>query len=346
MRKFLVIFFSIFMILNYGICKPSQEIVSLDSNVYKYFIIKNIEIKNVNDRIYRIQIALPLLDSVNSTLDFVLDSNKKDSNFQKSQVIESRTFVLAKNNHKKPQKILYLLDGNAFFPRFLNLITNDIESNLSQHKTQALDSIQNLPIIVGIGHDSNLAFDRALREIDYTPNLESSKNIEAFHYFLVKILKPFIESNYANFQNLQVTKSITLDSNNPKIYKDSNNIESILFGHSFGGLYVLYNAFNYPQDFNIYFAASPSLYLNNGAIFPRYSPMLSNFKNHTLIISQGSLERASQQRFSRENLYNLLKRENPQNDIRFYDFYNKTHGESVNDAFLMLIKILKDYDRI
>lgn len=243
MRCFVFVF-SVFMLLNYGICKPSQEIVSLDSNVYKYFIIKKIEIKNVNDRIYRIQIALPLLDSINSTRDslnaktddfsldskkldsinstqdFALDSNKKDSNFQKSQVIESRTFSLIKNNPKKPQKILYLLDGNAFFPRFLNLITNDIESNPY--------SLKNLPIIVGIGHDSNLAFDRNLREIDYTLNIESSKNIEAFHYFLVKILKPFIESNYANFQNLQVIKSLTLDSNNPKISKDSNNIESIL----------------------------------------------------------------------------------------------------------------------
>lgn len=315
MLKFIVSIFSIFVIINYGICKPSQEIVSLDSNVYKYFAIKKVDLKNVNGRIYKIQIALPLQNL-----------SRLDSNLENLKVIESRIFNSSQNLTLKRKKIVYLLDGNSFFPRFLNLILKDIESNLDSK------ILLDLPVVIGVGHDSNLAFDRNLREIDYTPksHIESNYDIEMFHYFLTQILKPYFS---------QVIESRTLDSNLSLGKKPYINI---LFGHSFGGLYTLYNAFYYPRDFEIYFAASPSLYLNNGAIFPTFAPFLHDFNNRTLIISQGSLERASSVHFSRENLYNMLLLENPQNDIRFYDFYGKTHGESIKPSFLRLIKILKD----
>lgn len=266
-------YFLVFILIFSCFSKPSQEIESIDSKAKKYFNITQVELKQ-NDRIYRIHIAEP------------------------------------KNNSKR-NKILYLLDGNAFFPKMLNLIVNEELYNTGR-----------LPIIVGIGHDSNLAFDRKLRTYDYTPDIPKylqyqygeNGGINEFHKFIANTLIPYMNNNYS------------IES-------------SAIFGHSFGGLYVLYNAFNFPNDFRIFISASPSMTFGNGAIFPIYTPFLHNFNNHTLVITQGSLERINGN-LSRENLYNTLLLQNPKNDIRFYDFFNKTHGGSIQDAMQAALKIL------
>ncbi|MFI7940128.1 alpha/beta hydrolase-fold protein, partial [Acinetobacter baumannii] len=46
-----------------------------------------------------------------------------------------------------------------------------------------------------------------------------------------------------------------------------NSQQQSLYGHSFGGLFVLYHFFQKPTAFQRYFAASPSLWFDQGMLF-------------------------------------------------------------------------------
>lgn len=70
-------------------------------------------------------------------------------------------------------------------------------------------------------------------------DLLPDKRASQFRAFLKNELQPFVEKNYRT-----------------QPYR-------ILAGHSFGGLYSLYNLTQYPDDFNAYIALSPSLGRNN-----------------------------------------------------------------------------------
>lgn len=86
--------------------------------------------------------------------------------------------------------ILYMLDGNAFFPRALDLFIS-IWRQYPQIP---------MPIIVGIGHDSPLAFDTKQRTFDYMPTLDSKLSTkfggggaENFFHFITTKLLPHIQ---------------------------------------------------------------------------------------------------------------------------------------------------------
>lgn len=66
---------------------------------------------------------------------------------------------------------------------------------------------------------------------------------EGFHRFLTKELRPQIEAIYP-----------------------VNRSDTILWGHSFGGLFALYVLFNYPDAYRTYLVNSPSINWNGGAI--------------------------------------------------------------------------------
>lgn len=111
------------------------------------------------------------------------------------------------------QSVFYTLDGNAFFSMILNLVSADI------------DMYDKLPIIVAIGHDSPLAFDRVLRSYDYLPSMprdsilaqrvDETGGAEQFLDFITSQILPFIAEQYGDSK------------------------KQLLFGHSFGGIFVL-----------------------------------------------------------------------------------------------------------
>lgn len=118
--------------------------------------------------------------------------------------------------------------GNEKYPVFYVL---DGEWNF--HYTSALlgtlAEAGDIPkmILVGIVNNN--------RNRDLLPDRGASQ----FHAFLKNELQPFVEKNYRT-----------------QPYR-------ILAGHSFGGLYSLYNLLHHPYDFNAYIALSPSLGRNN-----------------------------------------------------------------------------------
>lgn len=66
---------------------------------------------------------------------------------------------------------------------------------------------------------------------------------ELFHRFLTEELRPQIEASYP------IDRS-----------------DSILWGHSFGGLFALHILFNHPEAYRTYLVNSPSINWNNGAV--------------------------------------------------------------------------------
>lgn len=221
---------------------------------------------------------------------------------------------------KDEKSIFYLLDGNAFFPILLNEIANT--------------HVERLPIIVGIGHDSPLAFDRALRTYDYTPLLVKDLQDEfgggggqsEFLDFILTTLKPLIKERFGS----------------PK--------REMLFGHSFGGLFVLYALSYSGGSFSHYVCASPSLWWGFGSFVEAYKQqaLKEDLSKAHIIFTRGDLEVQGQQNhLSKSLLQSKQNREYPKLEelvaffnakspnVIFKEFANQTHGSSLPLAMML-----------
>jgi cytochrome c peroxidase/predicted alpha/beta superfamily hydrolase/Ca2+-binding EF-hand superfamily protein len=158
-----------------------------------------------------------------------------------------RIFVAGPTGPAPPSgfPIIYFTDGNANFPVVLAAVRKQ-----SREATPA--------IVVGIGYPGDDAsLQRDLRAFDLTPPTSAdwmkaeAKGMESFRTggngrfleFIETELKPVIEGRYKVDRSRQT-----------------------LFGHSFGGLFVLNVLFSRPEAFQTYVAASPSLWWNAGSI--------------------------------------------------------------------------------
>ncbi|WP_394561015.1 alpha/beta hydrolase [Aquipseudomonas alcaligenes] len=136
---------------------------------------------------------------------------------------------------------LYLLDGNAAL------------SALREPWLQQLDA-GSPPLLVMIGYATELRFDVASRAYDYTPAAQPGEALlddqgraaggsQAFRQLIEQRIKPLVESRHPLDRTRQG-----------------------LWGHSFGGLFVLDSLFAAPQGFQHYYAASPSLWWQGGLV--------------------------------------------------------------------------------
>nr|WP_311274364.1 alpha/beta hydrolase-fold protein [Methylobacterium sp. WCS2018Hpa-22] len=138
---------------------------------------------------------------------------------------------------------LYLLDGNA-----VTATAIDIERVQAPYPDAT--GIGSRFVIVGVGYPGEEAYDTRRRSWDYTPPPGRSYptsmpdgpvlrtgGAEGFLRFVVDDLKPVIA------QRCRIDPS-----------------RQGLFGHSFGGLFVLYALAHMPTAFSHWIAASPSIY--------------------------------------------------------------------------------------
>lgn len=250
---------------------PSLEIPKIDKQAQELFKIERIKLKsNFNkERSYYLYIALPKA---------ALEAVKQDPK------------SLARENG-----VYYTLDGNGFFPRLLNFIAAD--SSLNNTRT-----LESMPIFVSIGHDSELAYDRALRTYDYLPNIDTkldkdlqdtfqgSGGVEAFLDFITKQVQPFIHKKF----------------DKPR--------KELLLGHSFGGMFVLYTLLTKPNSFSHYVCASPSLWWGEGRFVARG---IKNLKPHSLNVqidfTRGALENPANQKNAQTSPKSTPKQANPTN---------------------------------
>ncbi|MBR9800171.1 alpha/beta hydrolase [bacterium] len=157
--------------------------------------------------------------------------------------------LIAKPEQPAPEagyRLLVLLDGHSTFPAAVTLY------GMQQRASQLAPTI-----IVGVGYPSESRIDMPRRTFDLTPPAELEKlpprrggsgwpkhgGADQFITFLKDGLKPWLQERYS------------LDPT-----------QEAIFGHSFGGLFVMHCLANAPESFDYYIAASPSLWWNDYAI--------------------------------------------------------------------------------
>lgn len=134
--------------------------------------------------------------------------------------------------------VLYVLDANAAFP-----VAAQLARNVASR--QAVTG-QPAPLVVGIGYPGDVDYDVPARQRDYTPappapepRPSDAGGAAPFLDFIEQELKPLIAARHPV---------------NPR--------RQALFGHSYGGLFVLHTLLTRPQAFSSYLASSPSLWWN------------------------------------------------------------------------------------
>lgn len=139
--------------------------------------------------------------------------------------------------------VLYLLDGNADFGTAVDSMRAQSRQPLSTGVAPGL--------VVGIGYPGEATIDLARRTRDYTPAVSADRlglrpngeawpphgGARAFRGFLVEAVRAAIATRFPIDRDRQA-----------------------LFGHSFGGLFVLDTLLDAPAAFTSYIASSPSLW--------------------------------------------------------------------------------------
>ena len=187
--------------------------------------------------------------------------------------------AMPKNSDKhKALPVIYMLDGNSVMSR----LDDDLLKKMSE---------QNNMVIVAIGYKSNLPFESAARSVDYTPADLSNKihldprNPERMSGGSQQF-RQLISNQIIPWVNAQVKLShITLDSH-----------RTALWGHSYGGLFVLDTLLNNFQIknsenksvFSHYYVASPSLTWADSRILKAVEHVRSEqVKGSQLVVMEG-----------------------------------------------------------
>ena len=152
--------------------------------------------------------------------------------------------------------VLYVLDGDGTFA-VASLAAQGMMMRMSENNAVPM-------LIVGVGYGADELIDLSARAKDYTPPAPNYHNTgdrlstdfggaDAFYQFLSDELPHALaKQGYAI---------------NPK--------QQNIFGHSYGGLFVLYALMRHPEHFANYIAASPSIWWNQQHIL-NHTPALKD----------------------------------------------------------------------
>ncbi|AWK88295.1 alpha/beta hydrolase [Azospirillum thermophilum] len=135
--------------------------------------------------------------------------------------------------------VLYLLDGNSIFGTAAE----------AMRVVGGHGAAVGIPpaLVVAIGYPTDTAFDQPRRARDYTPPADGAPpgtgGADAFLAFIEEELKPEVGGRFRIDRGRQT-----------------------LFGHSYGGLFVLHALFTRCEAFQRYVAASPSIWWHDKAV--------------------------------------------------------------------------------
>ena len=163
--------------------------------------------------------------------------------------------------------VLYVLDGNAAFP---------VAAFLSRSAARRAEVTgKSAPVVVGIGYPGESDFHVVERRRDYTVGASqdgasaTEGRADEFLDFIERDLKPLISAQHRIDRERQA-----------------------LFGHSFGGLFVLHALFTRPDSFSTYLASSPSIWWNGKQVLkglPALQPLPDHLRPRVQV-SVGALE--------------------------------------------------------
>lgn len=213
--------------------------------------------------------------------------------------------------------VLYLLDGDAYFPYALPLARTLLNPPGSGE--------QRALALVGIGYPGGQLFDLAQRERDFTPPAAADGgnggDAEAFARFFDEELPPLLAAHIAIDRQQQS-----------------------LFGHSYGGLFALYHLYT-RASMQTYHLSSPSLWWEDGRIHAFADRLRAPADSLTIRISAGSGEQAAandekrRRRAMVENARALATTlQARQSDTRFTLLDGENHGSA---AFAVLKALLQ-----
>lgn len=162
---------------------------------------------------------------------------------------------------------VFLLDGNAAIEALDDALLGELAA-------------AGPPVIVAIGYDTRLRFDVVGRAYDYTPPLAGGTpqvdpldpgrrngGADRFLDFIESRIKP------------EVAGRVPLDA-----------ARQGLWGHSYGGLFVLYTLLTRPAAFAYYAAASPALWWRDGYLLTLeegFGPLFSGRRARLLVLRGG-----------------------------------------------------------
>ncbi|WP_157758121.1 alpha/beta hydrolase [Acinetobacter larvae] len=222
--------------------------------------------------------------------------------------------------------VLYVLDGNATF---------DAARAMGASFAQGSARMGLVPtVIVSIGYPNTALFNVAARAKDYTPQpkhpIERNPEREyggaqQFAQFIEQELKPKIQSDF-----------------------HINPQQQSLYGHSFGGLFVLEQFFQEQQHFQRYIAASPSLWFDQYALtYSQQQWLQKSTKAHQtpamLMITYGSSELRTDQDLAQkqqnEKQFIETFQQLPTQGLQFWSFVHPQE-QHVSNLYASLPKAL------
>ena len=210
--------------------------------------------------------------------------------------------------------VLYILDGNATFPSAAN-IAQSIGAGSAK---LGLDPL----MIVAVGYPQQKTFDVQKRAYDYTP--KPSAEFQAQGKYKYGGADKFI-----NFLN---------DELKPEIAKQFpvNSQQQSLYGHSFGGLLVLYHFFQKPNAFQRYLAASPSLWFDQGMLFQKLNHWQSQKQSNSPMLlttvgthEQGGPRTQLNNKFNETDFFKALESKRS-DQFTYWHFYNPAEQHITN----------------
>ncbi|MBX4757595.1 alpha/beta hydrolase [Klebsiella sp. CVUAS 8534.2] len=206
--------------------------------------------------------------------------------------------------------ILYALDGNAVMDR----VSDSLLAQLTQ-KTP--------PVIVAVGYQTTLPFDKNARAYDYRPTVKEnsadsgrdsrkSGGSEAFRQLLQNTIVENVE------------RGMKIDPRRRAIW-----------GHSYGGLFII-DSWLASSRFRIYFSASPSLGRGNASLLDKMAEAKADaFSQRSLYLMEGAVATqrvssagAEETRGNVLQTVSLLKKKGVA--VNWWPYPGLSHGEMFN----------------
>lgn len=242
---------------------------------------------------------------------------------------------------KTSSKVLYMLDGNAAIDDLDKEILRMLSTSSPQNAA---------PVLVFIGYQTPYRFDVDARAYDYTPPLLSDKT--GSKYAFQEDGRDRINGGAEHFYKM-IEQEIK-----PWVYRQlgTKPKQEAIWGHSYGGLFVLYNLLEHPEAYQQYFSADPSLWWQKGEMTRYWQSYQKNsvahlssrnkMKNLRLTFSQSPEQTAPHAgKPSNKKPPTLLSKQDFAQEVcaHFeqscsYQFFDQSHGEVFTTSLLESLK--------
>lgn len=196
--------------------------------------------------------------------------------------------------------VLYALDGNAALAALDDSVLAAMAGG-------------DWPVVVAIGYDTDLYFDPQARSFDYTfTTLQLPEDGRAYGgaepcwQLIEDRIKPLVQSRV-----------------------QLNPARQTLWGHSFGGLFVLHVLFNHPDSYQGYVAADPSLWWQGGLALEHEKLAAQRLEHATArVVIQRSHSRRSTDTLPEDATRQLALRlsARPGLTVAYHEYFAHNHG--------------------